>query len=121
MSEPSIKHKKLPECDRCIFYAHTLFLVCTTHPEGVSSNSCLDFQRDPVAEAERWEPEGASYYNAELIITPQQRWSCLEKLALFDTHPLFTGRCPQCETSIAPETLRVHWDCKYCGWTDDSV
>ncbi|MBD2094067.1 hypothetical protein H6F90_02720 [Trichocoleus sp. FACHB-591] len=121
MSEPSVR-RKLPECDRCIFYAHTPFLVCTSHPEGVSSNSCLDFQRDPMAEPEEfWEPEGASYYNGDLIVTPQQRWSRLEKLALLDTHPIFTGRCPDCEVRITPKTLRVHWDCEHCGWRDDSV
>ncbi|MBD2098475.1 hypothetical protein H6F90_25725 [Trichocoleus sp. FACHB-591] len=121
MSELTIRCK-LPECDRCIFYAHTPFLVCTLHPGGVSSNSCLDFQRDPMAKPEElWEPEGASYYNGELVVTPQQRWSRLEKLALLDTHPLFTGRCPQCEISIPYEDLKVHWDCPLCDWKDDSI
>ncbi|MBD2093594.1 hypothetical protein H6F90_00295 [Trichocoleus sp. FACHB-591] len=114
--------RKVPECDRCILYAHNPHLVCTVHPEGTSSDTCLDFQHDPTADPEElWEPEGASYYNGELIVTPEQRWSRLEKLALLDSHPMFTGRCPQCETGIASEIPRVHWDCRHCGWADDSV
>jgi hypothetical protein len=40
-----------------------------------------------------------------------------QRLELLDTHPLFTGRCPNCE--IPPHQAqppRVHWDCEYCGW-----
>jgi hypothetical protein len=114
--------RKLPECDRCIFYAHDPHLVCTNHPGGVSGDACSDFECDPTAEPETpWEPEGASYYDGELILTPEQRWSRLEQLALLDSHPMFTGRCPQCEAGIALGISRVHWDCEQCGWTDDSV
>ncbi|MEA5506447.1 hypothetical protein VB735_25725 [Halotia wernerae UHCC 0503] len=42
-------------------------------PVGVA-NCCLDFREDPNAQAdELWQPEGASYYNGELIVQPQQR------------------------------------------------
>ncbi|MEP0873555.1 hypothetical protein NDA01_27730 [Trichocoleus desertorum AS-A10] len=121
MSEPSVR-RKLPKCDRCLFYAHNPHLVCTNHPSGVSGDACSDFQCDPTADPEElWEPEGASYYNGELIVTPHQWWSRLEKLALLDSHPMFTGRCPQCETGIGLKTPTVHWDCEYCGWKDESV
>jgi hypothetical protein len=45
---------------------------------------------------ELWQPEGASYYNGELIVQPRfTRWTPQEQLELLDTHPLFTDRCPQ--------------------------
>jgi hypothetical protein len=69
-----------------------------------------------------WEPEGATYYNGELILQPQQRWTPEQQLELLDTHPLFTGRCPQCEMTYPQyETPPVHWDCSACGWMDDAV
>lgn len=94
---------------------------------------------------EQWQPEGArfvngelvierdndsgaspgehrSFYNGEEIIQPQQRWTRSEQLDLLDYHPLFTGRCPQCERPF-PRYDRppVHWDCPSCDWKDDSV
>ena len=33
---------------------------------------------------ELWEPEGASYYNGELILQPEQRWTTEEQLELLD-------------------------------------
>jgi hypothetical protein len=100
MSEPIVR-RQLPECDRCLFYAHDPHLVCTNHPSGVGGDACLEFQCDPTAESEElWEPERASYYNGELIMTPEQRWSRLEKLAILDLHPMFTGRCPNVRLAL---------------------
>ena len=114
---------KLPECDRCLLYARNPHLVCAVHPAGPNTNTCLDFRADPNAAAEElWELEGASYYNGELILQPQQRWTPEQQLELLDTHPLFTGRCPQCEMTYPQyETPPVHWDCSECGWMDDAV
>ena len=105
---------KLPECDRCLFCAHDYHIVCALHPAGVESDSCLDFRPDPELkrlpfrdflglrsrqrddepysnphdylddEEELWQPEGASYYNGELILQPQQRWMREEQLELLD-------------------------------------
>ncbi|WP_375511661.1 hypothetical protein [uncultured Nostoc sp.] len=82
----------------------------------------MDFRLDPNAEpVELWKPEGATYYNGELIVQPQQRWTQQQKLELLDWHPMFTGRCPQCSSEFdRGYTSRVHWDCK-CGWMDDSI
>ena len=45
-----------------------------------------------------------------------------EKLALLDWHPMFTGRCPNCEMPLhQTDPPRVHWDCEHCGWVDDSI
>jgi hypothetical protein len=114
---------KLPECDRCQLYARNPHLVCAVHPAGPTADTCLDFHKDPnAAPDELWEPEGASYYNGELILQPRQRWTTAEKLELLDTHPLFTGRCPQCSHPFPQsKTPPMHWDCAECGWMDDSV
>lgn len=117
---------KLPECDRCQLCAHDPHLVCAIHPEGVTGDRCLDFAIDPtlsdLEDLQQWEPVGASYYNGELILQPQQRFDLEEKLMMLDWHPLFTGRCPNCDRPIhQTEPLRVHWDCQACGWKDDLV
>lgn len=113
---------KLPECNHCLLYSHNPHLVCAVHPYGVD-DSCLDFRLDPNAEPEElWEPEGASYYDGELILQPKQHLTTEEKLQLLDTHPMFTGCCPSCDyqfPSHIPEL--VHFDCPRCGWIDDSV
>ena len=113
---------KLPECDRCILYAHTPYLICALHPTGVSGDSCLDYRRDPNAEVEElWEPEGASYYNGELIVQPQRR-SSEEQLWLLDHPPMFTGICPQCGYRWASGDYPAsQWECPEChargdGW-----
>jgi hypothetical protein len=35
---------KLPECDRCQFYARSSYAVCAIHPYGVEEENCLDFR-----------------------------------------------------------------------------
>ncbi|MEZ2224708.1 MAG: hypothetical protein ACBR50_00320 [Microcoleus sp.] len=114
---------KLPECDRCLLYGRNPHIICAVHPAGPNGDTCPDFREDPNAEPEElWEPENASYYNGELILQPRQRWTPEQQLELLDTHPLFTGRCPQCEMTYPKyETPPVHWDCAECGWMDDAV
>lgn len=113
---------KLPECDRCLLYAHNPYLVCAVHPTGLETDSCIDFREDPNAEIEElWEPEGASYYNGELILH-RPRLSKEEQLQILETHPLFTGVCPECGYRFPghiPDL--IHFDCPECGWIDDSV
>ncbi|MGG6267541.1 hypothetical protein [Leptolyngbya sp. AN10] len=60
-----------------------------------------------------------SYYAGEEVIQPVQRWTDAEKLTLLDSHPMFTGRCPNCETPI-PFGERSLPKCRHCGWSDDS-
>jgi hypothetical protein len=125
--------KKLPECSICTFFAESHFLHCTIHPSGVKEESCQDFRSDPQAEqrqaqflkldwvtGEECQPEGASYYAGELIIDAVQRFNREQRLEMLDWHPVFTGRCPDCEQTIAVENpAQTHWDCA-CGWKDDS-
>ncbi|MEA5578673.1 hypothetical protein [Anabaena sp. UHCC 0451] len=111
---------KISECNRCLFYSHNPHLVCAVHPHGVTGDSCLDFREDPNAE-ELWQPEGATYYNGELILQPPQL-TTEHQLELLETHPLFTGTCPQCGAFFNRDYVsRVHWDCDICNWKDDSI
>lgn len=71
---------------------------------------------------ELWEPEGATYYVGELILQPQQRWTRDEQLALLETYPMFTGKCPECGYNFLRDNPpQVHWDCPSCTWKDDSL
>jgi hypothetical protein len=142
---------KIPQCDRCLLCAHEPYLVCAVHPTGPTSNTCLDFRPDSKLEGRRfvdflglesqqrnndpfnnplkleldeelWEPEGASYYAGELILQPKQRWTKEEQLDLLDTHPMFTGCCPECGYKfLSDNPPQVHWDCPNCTWKDDSL
>ena len=143
---------KIPECDRCLYYSHNCHLICVPYPSGPDGDNCPDFQPDPSAQTKRfidffglqqrdenndqpfhnpcgtdhnepiWEPEGASYYAGELIVQPRQRWTREEQLQLLDSHPIFTGICPQCGSEYEHDYRAVvHWDCSNCGWMDDTV
>lgn len=134
----SLPYSRLPECNVCWFNPGSPYLCCSVHPVGVQADRCPDFQENERAieqheqflaldwvtddgVGEQWEPEGASYYGNELVITPEQRWTRAQKEALLDWHPMFTGRCPKCEVPLLRlEQPRVYWDCS-CGWKDDSV
>lgn len=122
--KPAISRKKMnkiPDCDRCQLYAHNPHLVCAVHPSGVSGDRCLDFRLNPNAEPEEnWEPEGASYYNGELILHCP-RLTREQQLELLDSHPLFTGVCPRCSYRFPQASQAVHYDCPRCGWIDDSI
>jgi hypothetical protein len=91
------------------------YLVCGIHPTGPQENPCPDFA-EVVGD---WESVGGAYYGGELI----QDWpgflTTQERLAILETHPFFTGVCPECGASFEDER-RVHYDCA-CGWKDDSV
>ncbi|MBW4462434.1 MAG: hypothetical protein KME47_19665 [Nodosilinea sp. WJT8-NPBG4] len=94
---------KLDCCNLCHFCAHSPYLVCVAHPEGIEGDRCPDFRLntgaiavpdDPLAwYGEEWQPEGASYYDGQLILDPVQRLDLEQRLEMLDTHPLFTSRC----------------------------
>lgn len=45
-----------------------------------------------------------------------------QQLHLLDTHPLFTGKCPECgHTFNRDYAAIIHYDCPECGWMDDSI
>lgn len=84
---------------------------------------------DVEPDEDQWQPDGAffvngelvlerdrSFYNGEEIIQPHSHWTPEEQLWLLDHHPMFTGRCPECETEMEKDyTARVHFDCPACG------
>jgi len=113
---------KIPDCDRCLLYAKNPHLVCTVHPQGVETESCLDFRLDSsFKESEPWSPQGYSFYNGNLVKNPS-RYTQEEKLEILDNHPYFTGVCPRCHYQFDPnDPPLVHWDCPSCGWIDNSV
>lgn len=121
MSQPHDDHFS-SQCDRCLYNTRNPHLPCAVHPIRITDNQCPDFKLDATLPApELWEPEGASYYGDELVINPVQRWTRGQQIALLDWHPMFTGRCPNCErTMLQTHPARIHWDCA-CGWRDDSV
>jgi predicted RNA-binding Zn-ribbon protein involved in translation (DUF1610 family) len=113
---------KIPECDRCILYARNPHLVCAVHPDGVETNSCIDFRPNSnIEEEEQWSVEGYSYYDGQLI-RDRSRYTRTEQWEILNTHPFFAGVCPQCGYRFNNNnTPQVHWDCPSCGWIDDSV
>ena len=73
----------------------------------------------PNPNEEYWEPEGAGYYNGELILQPKQQQTREEQVWLLNHHLLSTGICPQCGAFFERDyQARVHWDCP-CGWMDE--
>ncbi|HEY9825511.1 MAG TPA: hypothetical protein V6D19_08695 [Stenomitos sp.] len=110
---------KSEECEHCQMFSGYLgqeYLVCGIHPLGPTELPCPDF----AEVLGQWEPLGAAYYDGELVLQPEHFLSSSDRLELLDTHPLFTGVCPQCKAAIEDEEL-VHYDCTSCGWRDDTV
>ena len=113
---------KNPQCDRCLFYCYSPYLVCSVHPNGVDSD-CLDFRADPkIQEEEQWSPQGYFWYNGELREIRTSQLTSQQKLEILDTHPFFTGQCPNCGHQFNRCNIpMIHWDCPICFWVDDSV
>jgi hypothetical protein len=40
--------KELHQCRICQFYAHSEYLTCAFHPEGISGDTCPDFLFNPI-------------------------------------------------------------------------
>lgn len=112
---------KISDCDRCWFYSRNPYIICAIHPYGIEENSCSDFEPNPELEKsdELWEPQGASYYNGELILhTP--KYTREEQLYILDNHPFFTGICPECGFNFGGICLpKNEWNCPNCNWVDD--
>jgi hypothetical protein len=86
---------------------------CAIHPGGPQGR-CIDFRLAPPAQPD--DLNQPSTYAGEPITSPPR--SIAEPLALLNTHPLFTGRCPTCEMPIAAP--QNPWHCPHCGWIDAS-
>lgn len=90
-------------------------------PENTDADEAYSNPYSPNPDEDQWEPDGASYYNGELILQPKQM-TREEQLWLLDNHPLFTGVCPACKYHFPQTNFHiVHFDCPNCGWVDDSI
>ena|GEM_PF-300517 len=114
---------KIHECDHCLLYRHKPYLICAVHPTGPNTNTCIDFRENPDAEPEElWEPQGASYYNGELILQRPAALDTRTTVRAAGHAPTVYRPVPPCEMTYPQyETPPVHWDCSACGWSDDSV
>ncbi len=117
VNHDNVTRKILPKCSQCQYYAQSEYLVCSLYPIGVDTEDCPDFKAK--CQEEIWEPPGVTYMGEEIVITGVLSYQ--QKLDLLDTHPIFTGRCPECESPIPYTSDRVHYDCNHCGWKDDSL
>jgi hypothetical protein len=117
-------HPAGPEGDNCLDFRPDLDLENRFEDFlGLERQIGAEMEDDETLIEEQWQPEGArfvngeliierdndsgaslrehrSFYNGEEIIQPQQRWTREEQLELLDYHPMFTGRCPQCERTF---------------------
>ena len=108
---------KIPHCDRCLNNAHSSYLVCAMHPDGVDGDSCPDFADDGQ---ELWCP-GYGFVDDQLVKLPVryetdhvQRLTRSQQYQILMTHPMFTGLCPQCRYEY--EGDQSCWDCPICEW-----
>jgi len=105
---------KLPECDRCQFNAHSEYLVCAIHPSGIQGDRCPDFLLDPEF-TEMWSPIGFMFIDRQLFRKPivynqnfEPELTRSQQVQILETHPLFTGVCPECGTSYPQNMERTH-------------
>lgn len=106
------------ECESCQMFSGHLgseYAVCSIHPSGPAEVPCPDH-----APIEDCVPVGAAYYGDELIRDWPGYMSSEVRLELIETHPLFTGKCPQCGNAFKEPPL-AHWDYPECNWMDDMV
>jgi hypothetical protein len=107
---------KIPDCDRCQYFLNSLYLVCAINPCGPEGDTCEDFSVIAQADTEvERQSLGGGYYLGDWIPQPFPIATVEEQTALLDWHPLFTGRCPNCETPVV-ETVEGGWKCGHCEW-----
>ena len=113
---------KIDQCDRCTNNAHSPYLICAIHPDGVDGDSCPDFADDGQ---ELWCPDGYKFIDGHLVKLPityetdhQPRLTRAQQYQILMTHPVFTGLCPQCRYVYEENSDRSDWNCPICGWDD---
>ena len=101
---------KISDCNRCSLYARNPHIICTVHPKGVDTDYCIDFRPDPnIKEEEQWSRGGYSWYGDELIPNRTSKYTSDEQLEILDTHPFFTGFCPNCGYRFSNNKQIVHY------------
>jgi len=91
-----MRRRKPGRSHRCLLLARNPHLICAVHPTGPNTDTCPDFRENPnTASEDLWEPEGASYYNGELIL---QRPAEMD----FGTAARTVGHAPFVYRSVSP-------------------
>ena len=57
---------------------------------------------------------GYSWYGNELIANRQSRYSTEEQMKVLETHPFFTGLCPECGHKLDKDNCSADYDCFFC-------
>ena len=83
----------LPQCSTCQIYRDG----CSIYPQGVVGDDCLDFRL-------KYETGFTTHLTRE------------EQLRIFDTHPIFSGRCLRCRHIYDQIGSRTNWTCPVCDW-----
>jgi len=86
---------RILQCDRCQFNAHSKYLICAVHPDGVDGDRCPDFLLDPNV-VELWSPIGFTFIDEQLFRKPvvypvdfeprlqrSRQWEILESSILY--------------------------------------
>jgi hypothetical protein len=89
----------LPKCASCKFARNP----CPIHPLDVHGDDCLDFRLQ---------------YKMDFTptLTRNEQWQ------LLNTHPIFTDKCPQCDSvyesldSCSAWIVQTDWICPICDW-----
>ena len=45
---------KIPDCDRCLYYANDYHLLCAAHPYDPDGDTCSDFNPNPELQGKRY-------------------------------------------------------------------
>jgi hypothetical protein len=88
-------------------------MVCAIHPQGLAGGYCGDSKPDPNLEEELWAPTGYRWGDDGDLVAIEKPID-LRKWQILNTHPLFTGVCPECNYQFDPKSK--NWDCPQCGW-----
>ena len=71
---------------------------------------------DPnISENEQHNLLGYSWYGDELIANRKSRYTKDEQMKILDTHPFFTGLCPDCGYKFEKNSGSVSYKCLVCG------
>ncbi|MCM1985143.1 hypothetical protein [Lyngbya confervoides] len=107
---------RIPQCDRCQYNAFSEYLVCALHPGGPDGAPCQDFEPWPAGLGE-FPDLGYPEAGLEVHASALSRLSLLEQLEQIESHPMFSGHCPQCGHKLG-HGPRLTWNCDRCGWED---
>ena len=105
---------KIKQCDSCQFYSNNSLVVCSIHPNGVETDTCIDYRlNSDYIFLQQWNPDGYVYYDDELIKLPEYKPDPERQLWLLNNHPAFTGSCGNCGYEYPRNPLS--WNCPECG------